>query len=139
MYQLTRKKHEFYVIGDINVDVIKIDSNRHIKMFADSLIAGNLKCAISNPTRITENSKTLIDHVCTNNVNENVISSIAYTADVSDHQGIFMGIPVIKYKNIGHCTAPALIQDMSKFDQNKFVGNLFSAFQTLNLAEEVCL
>ena len=77
MYQPTRKKHEFYVIGDINTDLMKINSNRHIKMFADSLIANNVKCARCNPSRITENSKTLIDHVYTNNVNEHVISGTA--------------------------------------------------------------
>ena len=128
---------KFHVIGDINIDLMKIDSNRHIKMLADSLTTNNVTCAISNLTRITVNSKTLIDHVYTNNANENVLSGIAYTADVYDHHGMFIDIPLIKCKRNQHCSTPALIQDMSKFERNKFVENLFGAFQSLNLAEEV--
>ena len=36
MYQLTRKKHQFYVIGYTNIDLMKIDPNCHIRC---SLIA----------------------------------------------------------------------------------------------------
>jgi len=53
---------------------------------------------ISDPTRITENSKTLIDHIYTNNPDHEIISGIALNAHVSDHLGVFIGIPIGKKK-----------------------------------------
>ncbi len=74
---------EIIVVGDLNCDVLKPDSPSAIALlnFSESV---NLTQLIKEPTRVTENSTSLIDVIMTSNVNlvENhgVVSS-----HISDH------------------------------------------------------
>ncbi len=81
-YALTLGK-EIIVVGDLNCDVLKPDSPSAVALlnFCESV---NLTQLIKEPTRVTENSASLIDVIMTSNVNlvENhgVVSS-----HISDH------------------------------------------------------
>ena len=51
------------------------------------------KILIDKPTRITETSATLLDHIITNDINnKDVNNGIAYS-DISDHLAVFAIIP----------------------------------------------
>ena len=80
------RKH-IVLTGDINVDLIKYDKD----LASQNLIAvfenyGFVQL-VSRPTRITDHSATLIDHVYTNNVG-NIVSCNVLTVDISDHLAI---------------------------------------------------
>jgi len=89
--QIKKLTTDLFFIGDFNIDLIKYDSSNEISRFLDMLLSYNfLPCTIL-PTRITDSSSTLIDHIyhranlkrnSYNNVN--CINGIIIT-DISDH------------------------------------------------------
>ena len=66
--KLSSNNKEFYIMGDFNIDLLKAHSNYFIKNYADNLISYSVKCTINKSTRCTINSKTLLDHIYTNNL-----------------------------------------------------------------------
>ena len=87
-HELNSKKSEFYVSGDFNIDLTKIKSNNRIKTHADDLIGSALKCLINRPTRVCKNSKSLLDHIYSNNLNSQLMPGIAIS-DISDNYPVF--------------------------------------------------
>ena len=63
------EKSKFYVLGDFNIDLIKIKSNNRIKTYVDDLVGIAVKCLINQPTRVNKNSRSLLDHIYSNNLN----------------------------------------------------------------------
>ena len=52
----------FVLCGDINIDLLNPDNNK-TKTYIDTLLCNNIIPCISLPTRITDHSATIIDHV----------------------------------------------------------------------------
>ena len=73
-----------YIVGDFNQDLIKYDLDNDYQNLIDNVHNRGFVQLVSRPTRITEHTHTLIDHVYTNNV-ENVLSCNILTLDMSDH------------------------------------------------------
>ena len=78
----SRKHVMFY--GDANIDLIKYDTDSSSQNLIDTLAKYGFVQTVSKPTRVTDHSATLIDHVYTNNI-ENTLSSNVVTLDISDH------------------------------------------------------
>ena len=72
------------MVGDLNIDLIKHDSNINAQNLIDTASNYGFLQLISRPTRITEHSATLIDHVYSNKIADILCSDIA-TVDLSDH------------------------------------------------------
>ena len=79
------KKH-IILVGDLNIDLIKHTSDRSSQILVDSMASSGFLQLISRPTRLTDHSATLIDHIYTNNL-ENTKSCNIITIDLSDHLG----------------------------------------------------
>ena len=79
------------LLGDFNVDHIKHDFDINSQNLIDTTTQHGFLQIISRPTRITDHSATLIDHIYTNKIN-NVISSNVLTLDLSDHLATFATI-----------------------------------------------
>ena len=77
------RKHVMF-FGDANVDLIKYDTDSSSQNLIDTLAKYGFAQTVSKPTRVTDHSATLIDHVYTNNI-ENTLSSNVLTFDISDH------------------------------------------------------
>ena len=78
-----KEKHHIILLGDINIDMK--DSNDKITMdYKNTLLSLGLRNTINLPTRITENTDTILDHIITN-VNSDSVVSAVITQDVSDH------------------------------------------------------
>ena len=67
-----------YVMGDLNIDLLKSDVHKSTSSLLDVLYSYNVLPVITKPTRVTESTATLIDHILTNN----------FDIDASHHQGI---------------------------------------------------
>ena len=82
----------------MNVDFLKCNHYTQTEKYLDMLHSNNISPIITKPTRITNYTVTLIDHIYTNNTNQ-MISGIA-TIDISDHLPTFciVDIPVQKQK-----------------------------------------
>ena len=85
------KKSTCIIAGDINIDLIK-QQNKNVNLYLETLLEHNFQPFICIPTRITDNSATIIDHI---NVRipkhqiHNKISSGNLISDISDHRPIF--------------------------------------------------
>ena len=72
---------EFILLGDINKNLLNNDTEREWGNFITSL---GLTQLISEPTRVTNDSSTLIDHIYTNN-EDNIRNVNVEKLSISDH------------------------------------------------------
>ena len=72
-----------YIAGDINQDLINFDNDVDCQNLIDNAHNNGFVQIVSRPTRITENSATLIDHVYVDNIDS--VLSCNITLDTSDH------------------------------------------------------
>ena len=79
------EEKEFVLMGDINKNLLNSDTDREWGNFTTSL---GLTQLVDEPTRVTSDSRTLIDHIYTNN-EDNIHSIKVEKLCLSDHYGIF--------------------------------------------------
>ncbi|XP_024141862.1 transcription factor CP2-like protein 1 isoform X1 [Oryzias melastigma] len=81
----TQNHHKTLLMGgDFNIDFLNPNNCRDTSYFLDTLTARSLLPVITQPSRITSSSATLIDNIITNNVGAVVQSGLLYN-DISDH------------------------------------------------------
>ena len=83
---------------------------------------------ILQPTRITNHSNTLIDHIFSNAVDADIISG-NLTATISDHLPQFVIIPNRfgnNFNNISGNNSNIYERDWSRFDRENFILDYFS-------------
>ena len=85
------RNNETILLGDFNIDLLKINDDHLSSAFYNSMNTYSLIPTITNPTRETDNTCTLIDNILTTNLN-NFISGI-FKIDLSDHYPIFILYP----------------------------------------------
>ena len=95
-HELNCEKSEYYPLGDFNIDLIKTKSSNRIKTYPDDSIGSAVKCLINQPTRVCKNSKSLLDHNYSNNLNNQLMPGIVIS-DISDHYSVFALIPTVKH------------------------------------------
>ena len=84
---LHQSKHQVFILGDMNIDFLKVGTHSKTEDYLDMLYSSNLLPVIK-PTRIT--SQTLIDHIYTNISTDQTISGIV-AMDISVH------LPTLKW------------------------------------------
>jgi len=82
---------EIVITGDFNIDLLKMKEKEHVSTFFDTLCSNGLFPKITQPTRFTDNSKTLIDN-CFMKVSANFTGTTAgiLQQNISDHQPYFV-------------------------------------------------
>ena len=79
-----------YILGDMNYNLINLDKHDATRNYYNILTSSSFKPLITKPTRITDNSKTLIDHIWTNDLrNSSVHHSHIVITDITDHLPCF--------------------------------------------------
>ncbi|XP_031330766.1 uncharacterized protein LOC116161527 [Photinus pyralis] len=81
---LTLESNEIILLGDINVDFLT--NNNSLKYLNNILEIYNLHQIISDPTRITNTSSTLIDVICVNKTRKVLNSGTMDAENISDHR-----------------------------------------------------
>jgi hypothetical protein len=100
-------------MGDFNVDILKYKSCSFASNLIDLLFSLGLIQIVNKPTRCTDHSATLIDHIYTNNVNMSEISSYIFVSHLSDH------FPVItKLNEFRKFSHPKVIEQRNFSQQN---------------------
>ena len=101
--KIISQKRYFFVMGDISIDLLKIEKNKNSRNCANSLISFSCKCLINIPTRVNINLATRLDHAYTSLL-KNILLSEVLVTDISDHYPIFSLISnagkITKQKNI---------------------------------------
>ena len=95
MQKISKENKEIYLIGDFNLDLLKIDDENEIEHFYNIISSNLLVPHITIPTRITPTSKTLIDNIFSNNLDFVRAKSGNITITISDHMPQFIIIPKI--------------------------------------------
>ncbi len=84
-----------FLCGDLNLDVLKFNENKFINEYIDLTFSYGFLQLISKPTRIQNNSATIIDHILTNNLSIECDTSIL-CCSISDHFPTFISVPYSK-------------------------------------------
>ena len=66
MAKMAGNKNNIFLLGDFNIDLMKNDIDMSTSTFLDLLTSNQFVPHIIHPTRITSNSKTLIDNIFSN-------------------------------------------------------------------------
>ena len=85
---ITKDNKHCYVMGDFNLDLLQYNHHVPTQEFIDSLFSHAFFPLISNPTRLTSYSATLIDNIFTNNPSQHVFNGIVLNY-FSDHLPVF--------------------------------------------------
>ena len=86
-------------MGDFNLNLFDSPSCQSVNAFLDLCMVRSIYPLIHSPTRVTDNTATLLDNIFTNNL-ENAFSGVIL-ADVSDHFPIF-SISDFQVRNKAH-------------------------------------
>jgi len=79
-----------YILGDFNYNLINLSNHEPTEEYFDMLTQHSFKPLITKPTRITNNSQTLIDHIWTNQISSDTkTSSHILITDITDHLPCF--------------------------------------------------
>ena len=125
---LQRERKLCYLLGDLNIDLLKAEDHRATGELLDVLYCCNVFPLITKPTRVTGTTATLIDHILTNNLDNDMrhIQGILCTS-ISDHYAVFhvagkaktdhaqTGIPVL-IRNMGRRNIAKFISEMNMID-----------------------
>ena len=134
--KLSSNNKEFYTMGDFNIDLLKAHSNSFIKNYADNLISYSVKCTINKSTRCNINSKTLLDHIYTNNSKYYNFSGIVQY-DISYHLPTLIFIHNSAMKN--KLLKDILIRDMKIFFLELFCNDLSLKMNNFKVSEDSSL
>ena len=74
----------YYLVGNFYLDLLKFSANQIISDYLDLLFSNGSLQIVTKPTRCTDNSATLIDHIITNYNCDSFLTNIL-TYKISDH------------------------------------------------------
>ena len=119
-----------YICRDYNMDLLKIKTSKHFNDFFDNLITVEFFPKITLPTRLTEQSSTLIDNVFSNNLVKKETSGILLS-HISDHQFLFTYIEKLSYIK----KVPKFV-DIEKTDANS-LENFIRELNDMNIYDQL--
>jgi len=104
---------------------MKYSKDNTVSEYVDVLRSLSCKALISKPTRITEQSSTLIDHIYTTDTKHAIVSGISIF-DLSNHLPTFS---IVKAADINTTSNNCTVRNMKNFCINDF---LFDLYQQLS-------
>ena len=110
-------------MDDFNVDLLHYETHSLTSEFSDKMFSTSLSPHIATPMRVTPRSKTLIDSIFTNGLDENSISG-NLTCSISDHLAQFLVytnksmVSNFDQKEVLHR------RNFKNMDKEKFKGNI---------------
>lgn len=108
--------NEAYILGDLNIDLQKRQS--HYREFCS---LHGLKQLITSPTRVTETTSSLLDHVLTNSC-DRVSQSGVIDIGISDHQIIYCTRKITREKFHEH--NEITIRSLKNYSQEAYINTL---------------
>ena len=77
-----------FIMGDFNINILQYETNDGVHNFIDMLHSQSFYPTINKPTRITENSATVIDNILINDLHNHTAGVLV--SDISDHLPVFL-------------------------------------------------
>ena len=121
---VSTERKQVFLLGDFNINLLNYNDHQPTNDFLDSLASNSFIPYIMclHPTRITRQSKTLIDNIFSNFISPEIISG-NITATVSDDLPQFSFVPNILSDRSSQKSNYE--RDWSKFKQENFILDYF--------------
>ena len=124
MDRISYENKEFYLLGDFNLDLLKIDDESKIDDFYNIISSNFLVPHITIPTRITSTSKTLIDNIFSNNFEFLNAKSGNITVSISDHMPQLLKVPKIINRVLNK--QKIYKRDIKNMDKENFIADIIN-------------
>ena len=86
-------------MGDFNINLLNYNTDNETSNFIDTIYSSSFFPTVLSPTRITTTSKTLIDNIFYNSINEKMISG-NITTSISDHLTQYLIVSSTQKQNL---------------------------------------
>ena len=120
-------KHKYYILGDININVNTVSSTQstYSDAYLNMLTSNGTFLLIDKPTRETNTSSSIIDHIITND-NNNILYPCIIRSGLTDHFPVacFVAINSRNLKVSRNSDQPVFIRDKRRFDRDLFSDDL---------------
>ena len=123
LQKFSKEDKTIMLMGDFNIDLLKYDHNTDSASFLDSLYTNFLLPYISTPSRVTTHSRTLIDNIFSNNIEDGLISGNIISM-ISDHYAQFLLMKNMKIKQKE--TTDIYSHDFKNFSEVQFESELYN-------------
>ena len=90
--KLNLEKKNILIMGDFNINLLHYGDSSDVSDYLESITSNSLFPFISQPTRVTSHSKTLIDNILLNFHSPSTLSG-NLTISISDHMAQFVTLP----------------------------------------------
>ena len=109
-------------MGDTNLNLLRFHNCKYVQNLILSLQSLNLTPTIDKPTRVHNNSYSLIDNIFVSNLEDNITSG-NIISDLTDHfsQFCFLNSPQKLYD---HLSKKRLVRDYSNYSETSFLCDL---------------
>ena len=125
--KIKKETTKIIITGDFNINLLNTNVHKPTTEFLDTWIAKGYLPQLTQPTRITGNTATLIDNIFTKSINNCLITRKGIiTNDISDHYPAFIEIKlinpltnsnkskIIESRHITNQSITSLISDLNK-------------------------
>ena len=118
--KIDAESKELYILGDVNCNLLSETSAHNSSYLTNIFDIYGLSQLITEPTRVTPVSKTLID-LCITNSPEKVSNSGVIHLGISDHSLVFMTRKIHHDRN---CPRTIEMRQFKHFQKDKFLSDL---------------
>ena len=94
-----KKRARVIIMGDIDIDLSLNHHSLSQNDYLNTIKSNGFSSLITNPTRVTTTSQTIIDHILTN-VHDSVLTPGVFYYKLADHYPIFCKVST----SVGHTT-----------------------------------
>ena len=122
--KLSKENKTIFLLSDFNINFLNYDIHPPANEFLDSLSSHYFLSHILQPSRVTTNSKTLIDNIFSNMAVPSITSG-SLTASISYHLPQFLVAPNVFF-NASYPRSNNYERNRSRFNQENFVLDHFS-------------
>jgi hypothetical protein len=138
MSNLQRSRSEIVIVGDFNLDLLKMNSNIHIKEFFECMLSNGFVPKITFPTRLSNRHGSLIDNIFVKLSNDysEATAGILWE-NLSDHQPCFTlldyfnkGINQTKYVKIHQNGSNSINDFINEVSERCQIQNFVTNLQT---------
>ena len=87
--KIQNENKDIILTGDLNIDLLQSGKHKHTTCFLDTLLSFHLFPKVTLPTRVTDSTATLIDHMFSN-VSADKSLAGTLTTNITDHYSNFL-------------------------------------------------
>ena len=123
---------KLFVLGNLNIDISHTNTTSTGSNYLNIIESYGLLPLITKPTRVTETTSTILDHILTYDVHHCILPRIIQY-DLSDHYPIFCTVFDPSSENCEKFGMKQMVCDLTNFRQDNFISDLEDSLSGFNL------